>query len=62
MKHVHVALVATHFVPAPSAEEEAENTIIEEKHSFFEWNQHIRILLAMLVVFISAIALWWILV
>ncbi len=50
------------FVPAPSAEEEAENTIIEEKHSFFEWNQHIRILLAMLVVFISAIALWWILV
>lgn len=51
------------FVPAPATEEEeTENTIIEERHSHFEWNQHIRILLAMLVVFISAIALWWILV
>lgn len=51
------------FVPASNAEEEeAENTIIEEKHSFFEWNQHMRILLAMLVAFLSAIALWWILV
>ena len=49
------------FVPAPRNEEEEENSFIEETEPVFSWNQHIRILLAILVVFISAIAIWWIL-
>lgn len=48
------------FVPAPQNEE--ENSFTEETEPVFSWNQHIRILLAILVVFISAIAIWWILV
>lgn len=48
------------FVPNTDTEEEETENAIIEKPSFFEWNQHMRILLAILVVFISAFALWWI--
>lgn len=50
------------FVPAPEKEEEEENSFTEESAPVFSGNQHIRILLAILVVFVSAIAIWWILV
>lgn len=33
---------------------------LEDETSGFEWNQNVRIVLALLVVFLSALALWWI--
>lgn len=49
------------FVPAPQSDEETENPCPDEPQPLFTWNQHFRILLAILVVFVSAIAIWWIL-
>ena len=33
---------------------------LEDEISGFEWNQNVRIVLAILVVFISALVVWWI--
>ena len=51
------------FIPAPESSE--DNTSIDasafdDSGSFFEWSQHIRILLAILMVFVSALIMWWI--
>ncbi len=51
------------FVPAPESSEETSSidpSAFDDSGSFFEWSQHIRILLAIVVVFVSALIMWWI--
>ncbi len=50
------------FVPKADEEQEAEGLVPVEEKSPFTCNQHVRIVLAMVVVAISAIAMWWILI
>ena len=33
---------------------------LEDDTSGFEWNQNVRIVLALIVVFLSALVVWWI--
>lgn len=33
---------------------------LEDDTSNFEWNQNVRIVLALIVVFLSALVVWWI--
>ena len=50
------------FVPArPSEEDGAQGMVeLEPQHSPFEWNQNMRIVTAIVVTFISACVMWWI--
>ena len=52
-KHVLYILAATHVQPPGDPD-------LEDEISGFEWNQNVRIVLAILVVFISALVVWWI--
>lgn len=51
------------FAPRADAEEGSESQTLTgfEEESPFVWGQHMRIVIAMLVVFISALVMWWIL-
>lgn len=49
------------FVPAPPSENGAEGMVeLEPPHSPFEWNQNMRIVTAIVVTFLSACVMWWI--
>ena len=49
------------FVPGPPRENDAEGTVeLEPQRSPFEWNQHMRIVTAIVVTFVSACVMWWI--
>ena len=49
------------FVPSRPSENEPEGTVdLEPQHSPFEWNQNMRIVTAIVVTFISACVMWWI--
>lgn len=48
------------FVPQHDLEGGQEDTIREDAPSI--WNEHMRIVLAIIVVFISALVMWWILI
>lgn len=52
------------FAPMPPSTDadSVESIDMEEEKSPFVWNEHIRIVLAMVVVVISAFVMWWILI
>lgn len=51
------------FVPDENTDEEQDNVAMREmdEESSFVWNEHMRILMAILVALISALTIWWIL-
>lgn len=51
------------FTPDENTNEEQESVAMREmdEESSFAWNEHMRILMAILVALISALTIWWIL-
>lgn len=52
------------FASKPDTDEEENGNEIDdfEEEPGFVWNEHMRIVLAIIVVVISAIVMWWILI
>lgn len=46
---------------APKENEENSEQAIDEEESRFTFNEHMRIVLAMVIVIVSALVMWWIL-
>ena len=48
------------FAPKPENDENGLTGPAPEEQTPFTWNQHLRIILAIVVMIISAMVMWWI--